>query len=113
MKQRIKRGLYAPELLEGRIAPATFLVINLNDAGDGSLRDAIDHANSHAGPDTITFVKGLAGTIGLTTSRLNITEPVAIHGPGIDTITISGNDARQIFHIDMRPRSGRRRSSRR
>jgi hypothetical protein len=100
MKQRIKRGLYAPELLESRIAPATFLVINLNDAGDGSLRDAVDHANSHAGPDTITFAKGLFGKIELTTSRLNITEPVAIHGPGIDAITLSGKDARQIFDIE-------------
>lgn len=100
MKQRTKRGLYAPELLESRLAPATFLVINLNDAGDGSLRDAVDHANSHPGPDTIAFAKGLSGTIELTTSRLNITEPVAIHGPGIDTITISGKDARQIFDIE-------------
>jgi hypothetical protein len=37
------------EALEARIAPATFLVTTLADAGDGSLRDAITKANAEPG----------------------------------------------------------------
>lgn len=35
--------------------PATFLVTTTEDAGPGSLRQALIEANSHAGPDTILF----------------------------------------------------------
>jgi hypothetical protein len=48
-----------PELLEFRIAPATFIVTSLADAGPGSLRDA----NDQAGADVIVFERGLTGTI--------------------------------------------------
>ncbi|HNL26271.1 MAG TPA: FG-GAP-like repeat-containing protein, partial [bacterium] len=37
------------------ILPTTTLVTSKGDGGSGSLRDAIDYANSHAGPDTIIF----------------------------------------------------------
>ncbi|MDF1512604.1 MAG: hypothetical protein P1S60_02220 [Anaerolineae bacterium] len=33
----------------------TYTVVNTNDSGAGSLRDAIDMANANSGPDTITF----------------------------------------------------------
>ena len=61
MKRTPLRGLYAPELLEARIAPATIIVTSLLDNGDGdntSLREAILLANdpvTHSGADTITF----------------------------------------------------------
>src|SRR4051794_32402938 len=41
--------------LEGRVVPATFTVLNANDAGAGSLRQAILDANTAAGADTIVF----------------------------------------------------------
>ena len=36
-------------------AAATYTVVNTEDAGAGSLRQAILDANSHAGPDIIMF----------------------------------------------------------
>src|SRR5262245_35476930 len=43
------------EVLEGRIAPATFLVTNNTDSGAGSLRQAILDANANGGVDQIAF----------------------------------------------------------
>jgi hypothetical protein len=43
----------ALERLEGRDVPSTFTVGNLNDAGAGSLRQAIADANGTAEPDAI------------------------------------------------------------
>ncbi len=42
-------------LLGNSVVPATFTVTNTSDRGDGSLRQAIDDANTFAGPDTIVF----------------------------------------------------------
>jgi hypothetical protein len=54
------------ESLEERCVPAmTFTVMNLNDMGTGSLRQAIMDANGNAGADTIVFQPGLSGTITL------------------------------------------------
>ena len=58
-----------------------FLVSNLDNAGIGSLRWAIDQANTRIGFDTIGFDNSLAGgTIGLTTSLAALTDRVAING---------------------------------
>ncbi|MCY2940924.1 MAG: hypothetical protein NTV50_04570 [Planctomycetota bacterium] len=73
-KARRASGLPRLELLrfEDRIVPATFTVLNTNDAGSGSLRQAIIDANTLAGADTIVFAAGLtasaAATINLSTS---------------------------------------------
>jgi parallel beta-helix repeat protein len=59
--------------------PITFNVLNLNNSGAGSLRQAILSANAHAGADIIDF--DVAGTIRLTTSALpTITSMVNIDG---------------------------------
>ena len=104
MKRTPLRGLYSPELLESRIAPATFLVTTLADAGAGSLRDAVGLANAAASADTITFSPalfpgGAPGIITLTTGEIPITDTIKITGPGIDLLTISGNNASRIFKI--------------
>ena len=59
-----------------------FVVTNTNDAGAGSLRQAIIDANAHAGADTITFNITGAGphTIAPASTLPSITDPVTIDG---------------------------------
>ena len=55
---------------------ADISVINLDDSGAGSLRQAITDANTNPGADTITFTT--AGTITLLSALPNITESLTI-----------------------------------
>jgi hypothetical protein len=82
------------EPLEGRCLPST--VTNLNDAGAGSLRQAI--IDTPAG-GTVDFQPGLSGIITLTTGELAIGKDLTIAGPGADVITVSGNHASRVFDI--------------
>ncbi|MGR8934574.1 MAG: choice-of-anchor Q domain-containing protein [Gammaproteobacteria bacterium] len=79
---------------------ATFTVTNLNDAGAGSLRQALLDANGAAGADTIDFQAGLNGTITLTTGQLAATDDVTITGPGAATLAVSGNNASRVLQIN-------------
>ncbi|HKP13891.1 MAG TPA: hypothetical protein VJZ91_17345, partial [Blastocatellia bacterium] len=79
--------------------PAEFTVTNLNDSGEGSLRDAIEQANAMPGADTIVFQDELSGTITLTSGELLITDDLTIIGPGIFSIIVSGNHASQVFNV--------------
>jgi hypothetical protein len=87
---------YRPRLdvLEARCLPST--VTTLNDAGPGSLRDAI--ASTPAG-GTVDFQAGLTGTIVLTTGELALTKDLTIAGSGADVVTVSGNHASRVFNI--------------
>jgi parallel beta-helix repeat protein/predicted outer membrane repeat protein len=78
---------------------ATFLVSNLNDAGPGSLRQAVADAEAATGPDVVQFQAGLTGTITLTTGEIGIKDSVDIQGPGTSVISVSGNDASRIFYL--------------
>jgi len=82
-----------------RVSAANFTVTNLDDSGDGSLRQAILDANANPGADTIDFQDELSGTITLTTGELQITDDLTITGPGIFSITVSGNHASRVFGI--------------
>ncbi len=98
---RRRQSVYAAESLETRVLPATFTVANLDDAGSGSLRQAIIDANNQAGADLIQFQAGLTGTITLTTGQLSITDSVTINGPGADKLAISANNAaHRVIHVD-------------
>src|SRR4030095_7161833 len=88
------------ELLESRIAPATFVVTTLSDSGEGSLRDAIATANANPGADVITFQSGLTGVIDMTGGQMNITDTLAIKGPGGTSLTINAHLQSRIFLVD-------------
>jgi hypothetical protein len=75
----------------GTILANDFVVINTNDSGEGSLRQAILNAESIGGADTITFIGSLAGaTIRLITfangavgpTAFTISTDVTIQGTG-------------------------------
>jgi fibronectin-binding autotransporter adhesin len=100
--KRFPRGLYAPESLESRIAPATIIVTSLlDDNGAGTtLREAIVQANALGGTDIITFAAALSGgTIVLNGTEIPISDTIKIVGPGVDKLTVSGNNASRIFNI--------------
>ena len=78
---------------------ANFTVTNLNDAGAGSLRQAIADANSVPGPDTITFASGLGGTITLTSGELEVSDALTLQGPGSALLTVSGNNASRVLNL--------------
>jgi hypothetical protein len=94
------RAVAAGALLLGiALSPATeFTVTNLRDSGQGSLRWAIDTANSAPGADLVTFAPGLHGTIALA-SQLSVTDSVGVSGPGANRITLSGGGTTRIFDI--------------
>src|SRR6516164_2116164 len=87
------------EALEDRALPSTYTVLNLHDGGAGSLRQAVLDADAHPGHNTIGFAHGLHGTIALTSGELDITGDLTIHGPGVNRLTVSGNDASRVFEI--------------
>ncbi|MFM8577819.1 MAG: hypothetical protein ACKOCN_03315, partial [Planctomycetaceae bacterium] len=76
--RRRARVLLRAEHLEGRSLLATFTVTNVLNAGDGSLRWAIDESNANAGADEIAFA--VSGTIPLTSALRAITDTVSIDG---------------------------------
>src|SRR5262245_27120887 len=88
----------AVEQLEGRTVPA-FTVPTLNDAGTGSLREAIDAANATPEADAIVFHPKLSGTIRLA-GQLNVTGPLTITGSGAGVITLSGENSSRVFLVD-------------
>src|SRR5262245_39826645 len=87
------------ESLESRIAPATIVITNLNDAGAGSLRDAIAAANDDAGPDLIVFKRGLIGEIELTSGPLIVSDNLTIKGPGATKLALVGDLTNGIMFV--------------
>jgi len=72
-------------------------VINLQDHGPGSLRQAIDTSPPGG---TITFDASLSGTILLTSGALNIAKNLTIHGPVARTLSVSSDyKSGDIVHI--------------
>ena len=77
------------------------VVTNLLDSEIGSLRYAIQHANSVAGQSTISFADELIGTITLTNNLPDITQPLTIIGNGISSTVINGNNAYSVFKVNQ------------
>ena len=75
---------------------SSITVINTNDSGAGSLRQAIQDA---ASGDTINFDLMYPATITLTSGTLNIAKNLTILGPGASNLTLDGNHSVQILSI--------------
>lgn len=93
------RASYFAEPLESRLLFATFTVTAPDDAGPGTLRQAVLDANAAAGDDTINFDQAVTSPITLTTGSISINSNIAITGPGSSALTISGNNASTIFFV--------------
>jgi len=85
------------DALESRALLSTLVVQNLNDSGPHSLRAEFGLAQNG---DTIKFASGLTGTITLSSGFLEIATSVSINGPGANVLTVSGNNAQQVFQVD-------------
>jgi large repetitive protein len=77
---------------------ADFTVTNLDDAGSGSLRQALADAGTSAESDRILFATGLTGTLTLTSTELDIPSGVEIVGPGADRLTVRSGGSFRVFH---------------
>ena len=90
-------------------AQTTFTVTNTNDAGAGSLRQAILDANANGGADIIEFDISGAGphTIQPTSALPTITDPVVIDGTtepdfaGTPMIELDGTNAGSAHGLDI------------
>ncbi|MCU0707282.1 MAG: right-handed parallel beta-helix repeat-containing protein, partial [Pirellula sp.] len=87
-------------------AIASFVVTTTADSGSGSLREAVQLANSRTGDDSITFdaalTSGGPATIVLSSQILisDTTGITSITGPGSALLAISGNNATRMFQVD-------------
>ena len=93
-------------LLGTSAAPAaTITVINTNDSGPGSLRQALVEAKDG---DTIDFDSSLNGhKITLTSGQLNVDKDITISGPGSvpTNLTVNGDlSTVRVFYISPRNR---------
>src|SRR3954454_14633703 len=70
----------------GSAKAAPFVASNTEDSGNGSLRAAIEAANTHPGEDTIEL--SATGAIELESALPVITEDIAVTGPGPGSLTI-------------------------
>lgn len=95
-------GINSASLRDYNHTLATFSVTNINDAGAGSLRQAILDANAAAGADDIIFDStffSTVRTITLTTGQLNVTDALTIQGTGAANVTVNGNNTSRIFNL--------------
>jgi titin len=113
-RRQVRRPLSRPHLeaLEGRWLPSTFLVTTTDDAGAGSLRQAILDANATPGSNEIHFAIGDgAQTIRPTTVLPEVTHSVVIDGttqPGfagsplidLDGTNVTPGSSGLVIHAD-------------
>ncbi len=94
--------------LEPRNAPAVFTVMNVNDSGAGSLRQALLDANALAGADSIAFdaaAFATAKTIAITSGQINIADAVTITGPTAK-VTLDAGKLSRLLNIDVPAQTG-------
>ena len=87
-------------VLDATVVSHVLHVVNGNDSGPGSLRDAINTANHDSIPDQIVFnlSPSFNGVINLTSGPLVIKNPVNINGQG--QVTINGAPGADILDLN-------------
>jgi hypothetical protein len=76
-----------------------FVVVNTNDAGQGSLRQAVLNANAIAGPDIVTFGGSVftdatvPDEIALSSGQIALGSGTTIQGPGANVLTVRNTAA--------------------
>ncbi len=95
------------ETFEERVVPAAFSVTNTNDAGAGSLRQAIldlnstGTAGSSSTANTITFAGNVFRTINVPCGSVLVAKSVTIDGPGAALVTVNNTVAgNRVFTVD-------------
>ena len=89
--------LAAAAVGSSRLDTATITVVNTNDNGTGSLRQALADA---VDGDTINFNSSLNGqTIRLTSGELLVDKRVTISGPGANALAVDAKHTSRVFYI--------------
>jgi hypothetical protein len=81
------------------INPGTVVVLNTNDTGPGSLRQALSDNNGLGGGNTITFSNTVTGTIKLLSGELDVSVPAIVLGPSASVLAVSANHNGRVFDI--------------
>ncbi|MBX7106483.1 MAG: hypothetical protein K1X57_20580, partial [Gemmataceae bacterium] len=86
----------------GAVEAVRFVVVNNNNSGAGSLRQAVADAGTLPGIDVIGFdTTGFSSsTITLTSGEITLSDGVVITGPGAGQLAISGNNASRVFNVN-------------
>lgn len=84
------------ESFEGRRLMSVVPVTNTNDAGPGSLRQAI----LSAAVGDVIDATGISGTITLSTGQISVDNSVEINGPGEANLTIDANHLSRVFTVN-------------
>jgi hypothetical protein len=99
-RKLVRKKISPPRLeaLEDRNLLSTFTVVNTNDSGAGSLRDAINRVNADTSPgiDTIKFAIGS----GVQTIALQSALPAITHSVIIDGTTQRGFAGTPLIELD-------------
>lgn len=94
----ILTAIFAFVLAAINISAATFTVTNTNNSGAGSLRQAVTDSNTAATSDMIVFDPAVFGTPQIIALASAITinpaagDTLTITGPGVNLLTVDGND---------------------
>jgi hypothetical protein len=84
-----------------------FTVTNLDNAGPGSLRRAVNQANANPGLDQVVFQSSLSGDLTLN-SAVDISDGVEIAGPGANKVRLDADGADRILSLYGLPADNRR-----